>query len=52
MTWELTRRRFFRAINSKYLFDRIVSLVSLPLRLRYSSSPAFCGPSTLRATAL
>lgn len=25
MTWELTRRRFFRAINSKYLFDRVVS---------------------------
>lgn len=26
MTWELTRRRFTRAINSKYLFDRVVSL--------------------------
>lgn len=24
MTWELTRRRFTRAINSKYLFDRVV----------------------------
>ncbi|KAI7775660.1 hypothetical protein SLS64_001422 [Diaporthe eres] len=23
MTWELTRRRFTRAINSKYLFDRV-----------------------------
>lgn len=26
MTWELTRRRFTRAINSKYLFDRVVCL--------------------------
>lgn len=26
MTWELTRRRIARAANSKFIFDRIVSL--------------------------
>lgn len=44
MTWELTRRRFFRAINSKYLFDRIVSLVSLPPRSALQLIPGFLWP--------
>lgn len=29
MTWELTRRRFFRAINSKYIYDRVVCQFSV-----------------------
>lgn len=40
MTWELTRRRFTRAINSKYLFDRIVRS---PLRSSCSTA-GDCGP--------
>lgn len=39
MTWELTRRRFTRAINSKYLFDRVVCL-TWP-RLSFPSALSF-----------
>ncbi|KAI1735381.1 hypothetical protein F4680DRAFT_435709, partial [Xylaria scruposa] len=41
MSWELTRRRIVRTINSKYLFDRIVRHypIAVPSLHPYSHLP-------------
>lgn len=46
MTWELTRRRFIRAINSKYIYDRIVCPLPSPLLLTLQKTLLLCTINT------